>query len=106
MMDFKRNDNERSAGADPDVTALLRAVYAAPADEGYWQGLEQRVMSRLNESPVVAWWSVLLRVANRRRDRGDIGAAARGRHPDARCAHFAAPVRSRPGGDRVRPSGG
>ena len=22
-------------------------------------GLEQRVMSRLNESPVVAWWSVL-----------------------------------------------
>ncbi len=59
MKDFKRIDNERSAGADPDVTALLRAAYAAPRDEGYWQGLEQRVLSRLNESPVVAWWSVL-----------------------------------------------
>jgi len=59
MKDFKRIDNERSAGADPDVTALLRAAYAAPRDEGYWTGLEQRVMSRLNESPVVAWWSVL-----------------------------------------------
>ena len=59
MKDFKRTDNERSLGADADVTALLRSVYAAPRDEGYWQGLEQRVMSRLNESPVVAWWSVL-----------------------------------------------
>ena len=59
MKDFKRTDNERSTGADADVTALLRSVYAAPRDEGYWLGLEQRVMSRLNESPVVAWWSVL-----------------------------------------------
>ena len=59
MKDFKRSDNERSMGADADVTALLRSVYAAPRDEGYWQGLEQRVMSRLNESPIVAWWSVL-----------------------------------------------
>ena len=59
MKDFKGTDNERSMGADADVTALLRSVYAAPRDEGYWHGLEQRVMSRLNESPVVAWWSVL-----------------------------------------------
>ena len=59
MKDFKKTDNERSTGADADVTALLRSVYAAPRDEGYWQGLEQRVMSRLNETPVVAWWSVL-----------------------------------------------
>jgi len=59
MKDFKRINNERSTGADPDVTALLRAAYAAPRDDSYWQGLEQRVMSRLNDSPVVAWWSVL-----------------------------------------------
>jgi len=59
MMDFKRIDNERSAGADADVTALLSAAYAAPRDEGYWDSLEQRVMSRLNDSPVVAWWAVL-----------------------------------------------
>ncbi len=59
MKDFMRTDNERSAGADADVTAVLRTVYASPRDEGYWQGLEQRVMARLNEAPVVAWWSVL-----------------------------------------------
>lgn len=59
MKDLKRIDNERSVGDDPAMTALLRAAYAAPLDEGYWQGLEQRVMSRLHESPVVAWWSVL-----------------------------------------------
>lgn len=59
MKDFKPIDNERSAGAEPAVTAMLRAAYAAPQDEGYWKGLEQRVMSRLNESSVVAWWSVL-----------------------------------------------
>ncbi len=52
-------DHERSAGADPDMSALLRVAYAAPQDEGYWLALEQRVMSRLHESPVVAWWSVL-----------------------------------------------
>jgi hypothetical protein len=59
MKDFNRIDNDRSAGADPDVTARLRAAYAAPRDDTYWQGLEQRIMSRINESPVVAWWSVL-----------------------------------------------
>ncbi len=60
MMDFKRINNERSTGADPDVTALLRAAYAAPQDDSYWHGLEQRVMARLSESPVVSWWSVML----------------------------------------------
>ena len=59
MKDIRRIDNSRSAGDDPAVTALLRATYAAPADDSYWQGLEQRVMSRIAESPVVAWWSVL-----------------------------------------------
>ena len=59
MMDFRQKDTGRSAGADADVTALLRAAYAAPRDEGYWEALEQRVMSRLNESPVVAWWAVM-----------------------------------------------
>ena len=59
MKDFKRIDNERSAGADPDVTAQLRAAYMAPVDARYWRGLEQRIMTRLNESSVVAWWSIL-----------------------------------------------
>ncbi len=59
MKDFKRIDNERSEGADPVVTALLRTAYAAPRDDSYWQGLEQRVWSRLSESPVASWWTVM-----------------------------------------------
>lgn len=59
MKDFKRIDNERSAGEDPVVTSLLRAAYTAPDDDSYWQQLEQRVMTRISESPVVAWWSVM-----------------------------------------------
>ena len=59
MKDFKRIDNERSAGADPALTALLRDAYAAPVDDGYWQGFEQRIMARLSDSPVVSWWSVM-----------------------------------------------
>ena len=58
MMEKKRTDNQRSPGADPSVTALLRATYAAPRDDSYWAALEQRVMSRLHEAPqVLAWWS-------------------------------------------------
>ena len=53
------HDIGRSDGADPTVTALLRDAYAAPQDERYWQGFEQRVMAAINESPVVAWWNVL-----------------------------------------------
>lgn len=58
-MDITPNHSERSAGDDAVVTALLRSAYVAPTDNGYWTGLEQRIMSRLNDSPVLAWWSVL-----------------------------------------------
>jgi hypothetical protein len=40
------------------VTALLRAAYAAPSDDNYWQSFEKRVMARINESAPVAWWAV------------------------------------------------
>ena len=57
-MDRKHTDNQRSPGADPHVTSQLRAFYAAPRDDSYWAGLEQRVMSRLHDAPqVLAWWS-------------------------------------------------
>ena len=59
MKDFKPRDHGRSDGADAELTALLRATYAAPRDNSYWAGLEQRVMSRLNDSPITAWWSVM-----------------------------------------------
>lgn len=58
MTNFRRTGTERSPGADPAVTALLRAAYAAPADDTYWESFEQRVMSRIAESAPVAWWAV------------------------------------------------
>ncbi len=59
MKDQKRTNTERSPGADPTVTMLLRAAYAPPADDAFWAGLEQRIRSRLHEQPTTTWWSVL-----------------------------------------------
>jgi hypothetical protein len=59
-MNVTRNDTGRSPDADPQVTAALRALYAAPQDDTYWQGLEQRVMQRLTSKVVElrpSWWS-------------------------------------------------
>lgn len=57
-MDIKHTDTTRSPGADPSVTALLRAAYAAPKDDSYWAAFEQRVMARLQDAPqVVQWWT-------------------------------------------------
>ena len=55
MKDQKRTNMERSPGADPQVTMLLRAAYAPPAESDYWAGLQQRIVSRLHEAPSVSW---------------------------------------------------
>ena len=59
MRDLKRTTMERSPGADPTVSMLLRAAYAPPADEDYWAGLQQRIVSRLHEAPAVTCWSAI-----------------------------------------------
>jgi hypothetical protein len=41
-----------------EQTHLLRSVYAAPADPSYWAGLEQRILTRTRESGAIAWWAV------------------------------------------------
>ena len=62
-MTVTRNDNGHGPDADPRVTDLLRSHYAAPQNETYWNGLEERVMLgvtrgivRINELRP-AWWS-------------------------------------------------
>jgi hypothetical protein len=55
MKDQKRTNMERSPGADPQVTMLLRAAYAPPAESDYWAGLQQRIVSRLQDAPAVSW---------------------------------------------------
>ncbi len=61
-----RNDAGRAQptmpDADPTTTALLVERYAAPADDTYWQGMEQRIMQRLTtamQETVLrpSWWS-------------------------------------------------
>lgn len=46
--------------ADPALTALLRGVYAPPADPAYWDALEARIVARVR--PLAApteWWQEL-----------------------------------------------
>ena len=62
-MNVTRNDNGHGPNADPRVTDLLRSHYAAPQNETYWNGLEERVMLGVTRGIVrindlrPAWWS-------------------------------------------------
>jgi hypothetical protein len=43
---------------DDELTRGLRQLYAAPAAESYWAGLEARIMARVGQGET-AWWSEL-----------------------------------------------
>ena len=43
---------------DPRVEAFLRERHAAPADAGYWDALEARVMARIHDESL-EWWEAL-----------------------------------------------
>lgn len=58
MRYFRRTPNQSDPGTDPAITELLRAAYAAPSDDSYWQALEERVMTRIRGvSAPAAWWT-------------------------------------------------
>jgi hypothetical protein len=49
---------------DPELTGILRAAYAPPAADAYWDALESRIMSHIAEHRPSAgipvnWWSDL-----------------------------------------------
>jgi hypothetical protein len=48
-------------GGDDEIARGLRELYAPPADDAYWRGLEARILSRLTES--ASWWDELDRWA-------------------------------------------
>lgn len=63
MKDGKRitsaASQDRSPGADPAVTMLLRGAYAPPA-ENYWEGLEGRILALTRNAvpePAISLWS-------------------------------------------------
>lgn len=45
---------------DDEIVRGLRQIYAAPAADEYWRGLEARILSRLT-APTIAWWDELER---------------------------------------------
>ena len=49
---------EFPTGADGQVTPHLRALYAAPVREAYWEALEGRILGGIGV-PAPAWWQVL-----------------------------------------------
>lgn len=58
MTDYLKLHSDRG---DDDVTRGLRAIYAAPAEDAYWRGLEARILSRLagKSAPSIGWWDEL-----------------------------------------------
>jgi hypothetical protein len=49
-------------GEDEEVGRTLRALYAAPSGEIYWNDLEARIMARITEVDL-GWWAELDRWA-------------------------------------------
>lgn len=52
--------HDRWTSGDAELTNALRALYAAPGDESYWEALEARILAhvaRRDEGAV--WWSEL-----------------------------------------------
>lgn len=48
---------------DDELTSHLRAIVAPPADEAYWNGLEQRIMARIERGrEEKRWWALSAQV--------------------------------------------
>lgn len=53
--------HDRWTSGDAELTNALRAIYAAPAEESYWDALEARILAHVargHESGV--WWGELV----------------------------------------------
>ena len=52
--------HDRWTSGDPELTNALRELYAAPADERYWNELEARILAYVaTGDDSESWWSVL-----------------------------------------------
>lgn len=40
----------------PAAQSLLRDIYAAPSEAGYWDRLEARIMARVRQEGRAVWW--------------------------------------------------
>jgi hypothetical protein len=56
--------HERWTSGDPELTTALRALYAAPSDERYWDNLEARILAHVARGDEgESWWSALAEMA-------------------------------------------
>ena len=56
--------NDRWTSGDAELTNALRALYAAPADDGYWDALESRILAHIARGEeTISWWSELAEMA-------------------------------------------
>jgi hypothetical protein len=55
---------DRWTSGDAELTNALRALYAAPADESYWDALESRILAHIARGEETrSWWSELAEMA-------------------------------------------
>ncbi len=55
---------ERWTSGDGELTAALRALYAAPDGETYWESLEARILARVSRpDDAMMWWTELVDMA-------------------------------------------
>jgi hypothetical protein len=58
--------HDRWDSSDPELTNALRELYAAPADERYWDDLEARIIAYVAANQGAeseSWWSALAEMA-------------------------------------------
>jgi hypothetical protein len=49
---------------DGELTSALRALYAAPAEESYWDALESRILTHVaRRDDTTVWWAELAEMA-------------------------------------------
>ena len=50
--------DERWTSGDAELTSALRALYAAPTEESYWDALESRILAHVARgAQLEGWWS-------------------------------------------------
>ena len=55
--------DDRWSQRESDLTEALRAHYAAPTDERYWNALEARILAHVARGGSEGWWSALVEMA-------------------------------------------
>jgi hypothetical protein len=56
--------HDRWTSGDAKLTNALRALYAAPAEESYWEALEARILAHVaHADEATAWWGELADMA-------------------------------------------